>query len=325
MFRNKVLVGFVLFLAVSIFIQAHSAFAEKKVITIIEEELPPLKGPKKTISILSFENKSNFAAEVALGSEFSEMLTESLMKTDQFIVLARQELGAIITEQDLAATGRFAESKTAQKGKLIPSQIIIKGAVTEFESRTSGSDAGVTFGGFGAGDFGISGESEKAHVAVIIYIIDTATGQVLDSQRVEGRAKAGGMGFDWGYKGRFGFGTSGFKKTPLGKATQQTISKAVNFIANRLANIPWSGSVVKVEGDTVYLNNGANAGIIRGDTFVIYREEEALIDPITGAPLGAEKSRIGEVIVSEVKDKYSIARITSSTQDIRRSDLVMER
>ena len=326
MVRNKILIGAILLIVAFTFFQPQEAFAKKKkkkkTTTTVVEELPPLKGPKKTIAVLSFENKSNYAAEVAIGSEFSEMLTEALMKTDRFIVVARQELGAIITEQDLAASARFAESKTAQKGKLVPAQIIIKGAVTEFEARTSGGGADFRFGGFGAGDFGIGGESEKAHVAVIIYIIDTATGQVLDSQRVEGKAKAGGLAFDWSYD-HFGFGTSGFNKTPLGKATQAVIYEGVNYIAARLNDVPWTGRIVKVEGSKAYLNAGKNANIFSGDAFSVYREEETLTDPITGAPLGEEKRRIGNIRVSEVKDKYSIANIIGRTEEVKRGDLLL--
>ena len=324
MLRSRTLVISAVITMVLVSVYPHCAMAKKKSEKSVVVELPPLKGPKKTISVLSFENKSNYSAFAALGSEFSEMLVEALMKTEQFILVARQELGAVITEQDLAATGRFAASKTAEKGKLIPSQIIIKGAVTEFESSKSGGGADVSFGGFGAGTFGLSGESTTAHVAVIVYIIDSATGEILDSQRVEGNAKASGMGFDWAFDGNYSFGTSGFSRTPLGKATQQTIYKAVSYIAKGIADIPWSGSIVKVEGNTIFLNAGANAGIAAGDLFAIYREDEALTDPITGASLGAEKAKIGEIVVNEVKDKYSKAKIVGCTQEVKRGDLVLE-
>ena len=60
-----------------------------------------------------------------------------------------------------------------------------------------------------------------------------------------------------------------------------------------------------------------------GDTFTIYKEEEALTDPITGAPLGAEKSKIAEVRINEVKEKYSKAVILEARGNIERGDLVM--
>lgn len=279
------------------------------------------KGPKKTIGVLSFENKTALGG--ALGSDFSDQLTDALMKSGQFIVVARQDLESVITEQDMAATDRFAASKVAEKGKLVPAQLIIKGAITEFESQAKGGGTDVRFGNFGAGDFGISGETVTAHVACIVYIIDSTTGQVLDSERVEGKAQAGGMGFDWGYRDHVALGTSGFAKTPLGKATQLTIDKAVKYIADKIAAVPWEGRVVKVEGSIVFVNAGKEGNMQVGDTFNVYGEGEVLTDPVTGLPLGAEKSKIGKVIVNEVQDKFSKASIVDSPGEIKRGDLLM--
>ncbi len=286
-------------------------------------DVPRLKGPKKTIGVLSFENKTNFSGSLALGSDFSDQLTEALMKSGQFIVVARQDLEAVITEQDLAATDRFAESKVAQKGKLVPAQLIIKGAVTEFESQATGGGTGVRFGNFGAGDFGISGETVNAHVACIIYIIDSSTGQILDSKRMEGKANAGGLGFDWSYDNTVSLGTSGFKRTPLGKAMQETIENAVHFIAGKIASVPWEGRVVKVDGSVVYLNAGSEGSVQTGDVFTVYGESEVLTDPMTGLPLGAEKAKVAKIIVSEVQEKFSKATITESCGAVNRGDLVM--
>jgi hypothetical protein len=158
---------------------------------------------------------------------------------------------------------------------------------------------------------------------VIVYIIDSSTGEVLDSQRVEGKASSGGIGIDYAYKW-VSFGGTDFKRTPLGKATQMTIDRAVEYIAGRLASVPWSGNVAKVEGNMVYLNAGQNAGIVQGEAFKVWREEEALTDPVTGASLGGEKSRIGDVIVAEVQDKFSKAAIQQSSGEIKRGDLVTE-
>ncbi|MBN1872187.1 MAG: zinc-ribbon domain-containing protein [Candidatus Omnitrophica bacterium] len=281
-----------------------------------------LKGPKKTVGVLSFENKTSFKGRVALGDDFSNQLTESLMKSGQFTVVARQDLSAVITEQDLAATDRFAKSEVAKKGNLVPAQIIIKGAVTEFESKAKGGGTDIRFGDFGIGDFGISGKTENAHVAVIVYIIDTATGQILDSQRIEGSAKSGGLGFDYAYDSKFGLGTSGFNKTPLGKATQEAINEAVNYIAKRLADVPWEGRIAKVDGATVFINSGSSTNIKESDMFTVYGEGETLTDPVTGMSLGSEKTKVAKVIVTEVQENFSKAKIIESTGAVKRGDLL---
>jgi len=276
-----------------------------------------LAGPKKTIAVTSFENASGLRSYIRLGDDFSTQLSDALIQSGKFIVLSRTELASVLTEQDLAASGRAAQSLTAKKGKIIPSQILITGKVTEFEEAKKGGGQGFSIHGVTLG-----GSKTTAHIAVIIQIIDSTTGEILDSQRIEGNAEAGG--FAIGYSGSWSLGSSSFKRTPLGKATQIAIDRAVVYISNRLAKLPWQGRVVLVKDDSVYINAGSNAGITSGMKFAIYRKGESLIDPETGIELGSEKTKIGEVSVYEVQPKFSKTKVLNSSAQIEKADLVLE-
>lgn len=278
---------------------------------------PGFSGTKKTIAVARFNNTSGMNSYINIGDDFSAQLTDTLMQSGQFIVLSRQDLSAVLTEQDLADSGRIAKSLTARKGKVIPAQILVTGNITEFEENTGGGSQGISIHGVTIG-----GAKSDAHVAVIVQIIDSTTGQILDSQRVEGLADA--SGFTIGYSGAFNIGSSSFKKTPLGKATQIAIDRAVSYISERLSNLSWQGRVVTVKEGLVYLNAGSDAGIALGKNFVIYRKGESLIDPETGIELGSEKKKIADIVVSEVEQKFSKAKILSSTGEIMPSDLVLE-
>ena len=276
-----------------------------------------LAGPKKTIAVVGFENASGITSYIRLGNDFTTQLTDALMQSGGFTVLSRTELSKVFTEQDLAASGRMAGSLTAQKGKAIPTQILVTGKITEFDEQASGGGQGLSIHGVTIG-----GNKSNAHIAVIVQIIDSTTGEVLDSKRVEGNAAA--SGFSIGYSGSFSLGSSSFKKTPLGKATQIAIDNAVSYIAGALANLPWQGRVVKVSGDTVYINAGSSTGISSGMNFVVYRPGESLIDPETGINLGSEKTKIADVSVFESQAKFSKARITNSSGEIKAADLVFQ-
>lgn len=276
-----------------------------------------LSGPKKTIAVARFENTSGINSYIALGDDFSAQLSDALIQSGMFTVLSRKDLGAVLSEQDLAESGRMAKSLSAKKGKIIPAQILITGNITEFEENTKGGDQGLSIHGVSIG----MGKSD-AHIAVIVQIIDSTTGEILDSKRVEGLADA--SGFSVGYSGSFSVGSSSFKKTPLGKATQIAIDRTVEYISQRLAMIPWQGRVVTVKDGLVYINAGADTGILNGETFIVCRKGDALIDPETGLELGAEKTKIGDIIISEVQPKFSKAKILSSTDQIRPSDLVVK-
>ena len=271
---------------------------------------------KKIVAVSRFENKTSWKGQVMLDDGMADQLTDALMQSGQFIVLERQTLGDVVAEQDLATSGRAQASKSAQTGKLISAQILVKGAVTEFENKSAGSGTGIGFG-----PVQLANKREEAHVGLIIRLIDTTTGQVLDSQRVEGTATAGGMSVGVN-AGGVAFGTEGFKKTPLGKATQIAIDNAVNFIANKLKNVPFQGHVVKASGEDIYISAGTRTGVAAGDVFTVYKVGEALVDPATGEQLGAEETKLGTIKVYQVDEKFSKAKAESKLGEAKAGDII---
>lgn len=310
MVRKKV---FLLVIFFSLFSMSVSSFAQNPT----QARHIKASGPKKTIAVARFQNTSGINSYLTLGDDFAAQLNDALIQSGRFIVLSRQDLGSVLTEQDLAESGRLAKSLSAQKGKVIPAQILVTGNITEFQENTQGGGQGLNIHGITIG-----GAKSDAHVAVIVQIIDSTTGEILDSQRVEGLADA--SAFTIGYSGSFSLGSSSFKKTPLGKAVQIAIDRAVVYISDKLGKLPWQGRVVTVKDGLVYVNAGSDAGIVQGETFIVCRKGESLIDPETGMDLGAEKTKIGDIIISEVQPKFSKAKILSNTDQIKQADLVIK-
>ena len=272
---------------------------------------------KKTVAVFGFENDSGYGSWVQMGQDFSDQLTDSLLQSGNFIVLSRTDLDVVMAEQDLAASDRFAKSATAQIGKLIPAQILVKGKITDFEEQTSGGGQGFSIKGISLGT-----QKSTASIGVIVQLIDSTTGQVLASKRVDGEARGGGMSL--GYSGAWSLSSSCFQKTPVGQAAQMAIDRAVVFISEQLADVPWSGKVVTVKDGVVFINAGTNAGVISGSTFAVYREEEALIDPDTGMNLGSDRKKIGIITVSDVQEKFSRASFDGDVSKINRGDLILK-
>ncbi|MBI4384234.1 MAG: hypothetical protein HY579_09405 [Nitrospinae bacterium] len=253
---------------------------------------------KKTVAVSRFDVS---AGKAALGNGMADMLTDSLIRSGNFVVLERQTLEDVVGEQDLAASGRAAASKAAQTGRLVPAQVLVKGTVTEFEEQSAGSASGVEIGGIKLGS-----KSSTAHVAVILRIIDTASGQVLDSARVEGKAEGSGLQFGVS-RGGVDFGTEGFAKTPLGKAAQIAIDNAVVNIARKLSELPFGGKIIKVGGGVIYTDIGERNGVAVGDVFQVFAPGEELTDPVTGESLGSEKTKVGAIRITDVQEKFSKA------------------
>lgn len=280
-------------------------------------------GLKKLVSVMEFENKAAKSqwtesdGEFDLGRGMADQLTDSLIQSGQFVVLERQNLSDVITEQDMAASGRFQKSKSARTGKLTSAQVLIKGIISEFEVTSKGGRSGISLGGVRLG-----GKKQVVHLGLIIRLINTTTGEVIDSQRVEGSADSGGL--DLGLSmGGVAFGTDAYKKTPLGKAIQMAMDDAVEYIAERLRNVPYQGRVIRVKGDVIYLSASRKTGVSEGDVFTILSKGEELVDPETGELLGSDLEYLGKAEVFNVQEKYSKARARGIT-GIKAGDIIRD-
>lgn len=272
-------------------------------ITTTENQPPEIQKAqfRKTIAITRFKNRTTAAGQINLGSGMTDQLTNALVQSDNFVVLERESISNVLNEQDFARGNRTQRSTVARTGRVVPAQILIKGAITEFQLEESGSGIGLSYQGFSVGN-----ESSQSHVALILTIIDTTSGQVLDSVRLEGKAKGEGYKFGISYMG-IGIDASKFDNTALGKSVQMVIDRAVEAIANKLNQIPFEGNIITVVGDSYYTNIGSRNNVYGGDIFDVYAPGMELFDPNTGEKLGSLKKKVGELVISSPEGKYSKA------------------
>ena len=80
--------------------------------------------------------------------------------------------------------------------------------------------------------------------------------------------------------------------------------------------------ISKVSGDRVIVEVGAQEGIEAGEKLKIYRQEDAVIHPITGEVLGSPKVEIGEVEIVKISDASSSGKVVSSYVSIKPGDSV---
>lgn len=198
--------------------------------------LPPYSGPKARIAVADFDVKAAKATG-EIGSGLREMLVTAMVNSNRFSVLERQQLGAVMQEQELAASGAAQQGTGgAQRGKIKTADIIVTAAVTEFEPAVSGGAAGIGGGGgVASGVLGglLGAAMNKSHMAIDIRIVDTSTSEVLASTRVQGQASDVAGGFMAGFMGSWGLGAGlgAYSNTPMEKAIRICIIEAVRYIA----------------------------------------------------------------------------------------------
>jgi curli biogenesis system outer membrane secretion channel CsgG len=208
--------------------------------SIEEAQAERYDGPKARLAVGEFQDKTakggwtggwlgmfgmNFKQ---IGDGMQDMLTTALFNTNRFIVLEREQLGEVLKEQDLAASGRIKKGTEAPTGEIYGAELLITAAITEFEGGAKGVGGGTKVLGVTVG-----GGVKKAHIAMDIRIIDTKTSQIVAATSVEGSATNFALGGLTNIGGSLPVALGGFSKTPTEKAIRVCIQKAVEYVVSQ--------------------------------------------------------------------------------------------
>jgi curli biogenesis system outer membrane secretion channel CsgG len=261
-----------------------------------------------SITVEKFKNEAGWHGRWNVGDGFTTMMTNALHQSDNFIVLGDAEMrGAAMAEQDLAATGRMAGGKKAPKmGRMTPAQLLVRGSITHVDNTTAKSSGKVRFKGISLGKSGGKGE-----VNITMYLVDSETGQVKASTEVIGVSNRSGvsLGYYGSALGGLGGNLAGFEKDNIGKACADAVDKGVEFLVQQLEDVQWEATVIMAGSKTI-LNRGTREGVRKGDTFIAGEVEE-LVDPDSGEVLDFSMTIVGELKVTEVKEKVAYCKVVS--------------
>ncbi len=300
---------------------------------LLTATVPEVRGPKRTVAVGKFDAIGAFTSQYGdwdVGGGLAAMLNTALVESGRFIVLERANINQILSEQEFKAQGLVNKETGPALGKLSGVQLLIYGSVTEFGADDEGGGFSIGAGG-GGGGFGnllsgaLSRQTTSGSVAVDVRIVDTTTGEILDTHSVKERIKSSGWDVSGGYQG-MSLGTNKFYKTPLGGASRKVITKIVQFIASKAEKTSWSGRIVDIDGqEAIYINAGANSGIHVGDRFMIERVTKILTDPETGEVLSKRKKAVGSLQITVVEEKLAYGPYSSEGLEApKRGDIVVK-
>jgi curli biogenesis system outer membrane secretion channel CsgG len=277
--------------------------------------VPAFAQAKIKVAIWEFENNAEThwwfykdigpAARNRIDTEFSE----NPLLASKFSVVERDKLNLVLKEQGLAASGAVDPATAAKVGKILGIKYIVMGGIDKFSiDNTKGA----------IGRFGVGGNMVQSSVTISLRFVDATTAERVLSISADGNVKKGG-----GFVG----GTSLSRDSEWGIASE-TIQKAATAVVAKLATEQYmarissaatpagglEGKIIKVDGNRAYINLGSSAGIKVGDKFNIITVGEALVDPDTGAKLGADEKQTGSGSVVEVQDKFAIITFTGTAK-----------
>lgn len=108
-----------------------------------------------------------------LGRGVSDIFSTEAFRSGRFVVTEREQLEAVLREQDFGATGRVDPATAAEAGRILGAEVLVLGSITEF---------GVSQSGAGGRIFGLVGgeaETVTARVSVDVRMVDAVTAELL--------------------------------------------------------------------------------------------------------------------------------------------------
>lgn len=180
---------------------------------------------KPSMAVLDFTNDTSASWWYSgVGRDLSGMLTNELAAGKQFRMVERDKLNAVLTEQDLGASGRINQNTSAKIGNMTGAQYLVTATVSAFEHDVKENSGGLSYKGFSIG-----GKKEDAYIAVDLRVIDSTTGEVYDTRSIEARASGGGIKLR-GYKNGIGGKIGQENKTPVGKAVRAVVYEIAGYL-----------------------------------------------------------------------------------------------
>ncbi len=263
----------------------------------VQEAAKP--GLRHRIAIAKFEDKTGtqnnlFGAVNNVGGQAADALASHLIKSDEFVVLERQNMKEL--ESENALQGR--------ESQFVGVSAMIFGAVTELGNKTEWVDAGLS-----------KTKVQTAHAKVTIRLVDPKTGVAFFSEFGEADAKnqaSQTLGFG---------GKSDYDATLTDKAVNAAIAKLVGNIMNSLHSLPWKAPILDVQDGAIMVGAGKQTGLKTGDVLQIYKPGKQVKNKATGAMVELPGKVVGKIKVAslfgnDILTEGAVCSLVQSTEAV---------
>jgi len=190
---------------------------------------------KASVAVGDFQVKAA-NADAYIGDGLREMLLTTLHKRGRYIVVERIDIKGIAAEQALSRSSMARPDQQIPSGQMDVADLMVYGAVTEFEPEASGKNIGA--GGHTL-PFGFGHKDKQSHIALDLRVADVRSGRLLLSKRFVGSADAKSTAL--GAAPRSGtqilpFSFGSFRNTPVEGVVRDLVIQAVDYMTQNLSN-----------------------------------------------------------------------------------------
>ncbi len=261
-----------------------------------------------------------FKNDVNIGEGIRAMLTTRMHQSKNITLLERTNLKDVMAEQDFGTSNRVRKGSASRVGQLSGADVMLYGDIVIFgrDDTSKRKGVGAVIGAFSrtAGALVTMNKEEKAVVGINLRLVDTETGEVLETAEARGESSrkskdyAGvlGIGGVGAVGAAGGMSSSNFEATIIGEATSNAVTQVVEFLESRVPKMPAKprqveGRVANITANGLVLTVGGQDGVLRGDRFEILRIDGEIKDPVTKEVIDLDAVKVGEFVADNVRDK----------------------
>ena len=258
-------------------------------------------GLKRLVAIGRFSDETKRGQSIfvdptanRLGKQASDMLAARLTASNKFILLERDDLTLLQSEQ-----------LKLDNSQNIGADFMIVGSVSEF-GRETVSEVGIFS----------RNKIQKATATVNVRLIDVRSSQIIYSEEATGSASAEANQI-------FGVGEAAAYNSALDdRAISAAISKLVANIMNNLMDMPWQAYFLSYQDGQYLISGGASQGIQSGIQLSVYQPGKRVRNPQTGQFIELPGKTIGKLEVIETlgsgESEISSVKLISGNLDLAR-------
>lgn len=259
-------------LSITLLLGVLTASAQRQTIAV-----EPAKASAALLADLSRDTRQIQAARIA--EALDRHLIVAITASRKFMIVGRQDLKAVLSEQDLGASGNVNPDTAAAVGELKGAKYKLVVVLDHFQEES----ARATFDG-------ADKLKRRFQASAQATIYDTSTGEVLDASNIQ-IEKTDVIDVDPGSSTRTGGRTD--ELIPL--ITRELAEKT----ASRLLDVTFPSKIVNVDGTTLTLNRGEGFFAVN-DAIVIFDVPKVVTDPDTGEKIKIKGKPIGAARIVSV-------------------------
>ncbi len=272
----------------------------------------------------------------ALSEAASAIITTNLDRSNMFILLERQRIDDIMSEQKLAEDGILDSRSVRTAGNLLNAEVLFMGNISNFLLERKHVESVVPTGALlYLTVWAISGKEPKSARDMIWYTdhldvknyklkcsvdlraVDAVTGEVLYAQKSEAEESVTTV-----YISDIGGGVEYSAKLAY-RILERAVTNAVYHMLEQIVVQPFRGRIADVSDGHVYINAGRLQNVKTGDRFEVFSSDALVEDPVNGLLLGFENDSGCFIEVLEADELFSKAVLTPESEcDVEKGDYI---